>query len=113
MPELLLMDLAKVGIGASKWKFTSKYWFFDLILFLAEDLRRKHDCTALHQNLILNPIGYKNKGIVVMKSNAKAFIALSIGLILLTIAISTNQFEFVQEIIKEITESAKAGIPLP
>lgn len=48
-----------------------------------------------------------------MKSNAKALIALSIGLILLTIAISTNQFELVQEIIKEITESAKAGIPVP
>ena len=48
-----------------------------------------------------------------MKSNAKALIALSIGIILLSIAISTNQFEIVQEIIKEITESAKAGIPIP
>ncbi len=48
-----------------------------------------------------------------MKSNAKALIALSVGIILLTIAISTNQFELIQEIIKEITESAKAGIPLP
>lgn len=48
-----------------------------------------------------------------MKSNAKALIALSIGIILLSIAISTNQFEIVQEIIKVITESAKAGIPIP
>ena len=48
-----------------------------------------------------------------MKSNAKALIALSIGIILLSIAISTNQFELVQEIIKGITESAKAGIPIP
>ncbi|UCG03599.1 MAG: hypothetical protein JSW11_06345 [Candidatus Heimdallarchaeota archaeon] len=48
-----------------------------------------------------------------MKSNAKALIALSVGIILLTIAISTNQFELIQDIIKEITESAKAGIPIP
>ena len=48
-----------------------------------------------------------------MKSNAKALIALSVGIILLTIAISTNQFDLIQEIIEEITESAKAGIPLP
>ncbi|MFX0122927.1 MAG: hypothetical protein ACFFAE_04760 [Candidatus Hodarchaeota archaeon] len=48
-----------------------------------------------------------------MKSNAKAIIALSVGIIILTIAISTNQFELIQEIIKEITESAKAGIPIP
>ena len=48
-----------------------------------------------------------------MKSNAKALIALSVGIIILTIAISTNQFEIIQEIIKEITESAKAGIPIP
>ncbi len=48
-----------------------------------------------------------------MRSNAKAFLALGIGIILLAIAISTNQFEAIQEIIKEITESAKAGIPIP
>ncbi|MFX1514832.1 MAG: hypothetical protein ACFFC6_00850 [Promethearchaeota archaeon] len=48
-----------------------------------------------------------------MKSNAKALIALSIGIILLTIAIPTNQFEVIQEIIKKITESAEAGIPVP
>lgn len=48
-----------------------------------------------------------------MKSNAKAFLALSVGIIFLAIAISTNQFELIQEIIKEITESAKAGIPIP
>ena len=48
-----------------------------------------------------------------MKSNAKALIALSVGIIILTIAISTNQFELIQKIIKEITESAKAGIPIP
>lgn len=48
-----------------------------------------------------------------MKSNAKALLALSVGIILLAIAISTNQFEAIQEIITEITESAKAGIPIP
>ncbi|MFX0014547.1 MAG: hypothetical protein ACFFB2_05305 [Promethearchaeota archaeon] len=48
-----------------------------------------------------------------MKSNAKAFLALGIGIILLSIAISTNQFEIIQDIIQEITESAKAGIPIP
>ncbi len=48
-----------------------------------------------------------------MRSNAKAFLALSVGIILLAIAISTNQFETIQEIIKVITESAKAGIPIP
>jgi len=84
-----------------------------LFSFFAEDLRREHKCTALRQNLILLPINYKNKGFIVMKSNAKALIALSIGIILLSIAISTNQFEIVQEIIKVITESAKAGIPIP
>ncbi|MFX1504551.1 MAG: hypothetical protein ACFFDC_00405 [Promethearchaeota archaeon] len=107
------MDLVKVGIGASKWEIVSKEIFLDFISFFAEDLRRKHKCTALRQNLILLPINYKNKGIILMKSNAKALIALSIGLILLTTAISTNQFDLVQEIIKEITKSAKAGIPVP
>lgn len=48
-----------------------------------------------------------------MKSNAKAFIAFSLGIILLAIAISTNQFELIQEIIEEITKSATAGIPIP
>lgn len=48
-----------------------------------------------------------------MKSNAKALLALSVGIILLAIAISINQFETIQEIITEITESAKAGIPIP
>jgi len=48
-----------------------------------------------------------------MKSNAKALIALSIGIILLSIAISTNQFDLIREIIKKITESAKAGLPIP
>ena len=47
-----------------------------------------------------------------MKTNAKAYLALSIGIILLAIAISTNQLEIIQEIIKEITSSAKAGIPI-
>ncbi|UCG90514.1 MAG: hypothetical protein JSU57_01935 [Candidatus Heimdallarchaeota archaeon] len=48
-----------------------------------------------------------------MKSNAKAFLAFSLGIILLAIAISTNQFELIQEIITEITKSAKAAIPVP
>ncbi|MHA1972230.1 MAG: hypothetical protein ACTSW1_04510 [Candidatus Hodarchaeales archaeon] len=48
-----------------------------------------------------------------MKSNAKAFIALSLGLIFLTLAISANQFELIQEIINRITNSATAGIPKP
>ncbi len=48
-----------------------------------------------------------------MKSNAKAFIALSLGIILLAIAISSNQFELITEIITEISDSAKAGIPIP
>ncbi|MHA2243432.1 MAG: hypothetical protein ACXADY_00530 [Candidatus Hodarchaeales archaeon] len=48
-----------------------------------------------------------------MRSNAKAFLALSVGIILLAIAISTNQFEAIQGFIKEITESLKAGIPIP
>ena len=87
--------------------------FLDFFSFFAEDLRRKHKCTVLRLILILLPIDYKSKGITVMKSNAKALIALSIGIILLTIAISTNQFEVIQEIIKKITESAEAGIPIP
>jgi hypothetical protein len=107
------MDLAKVGIGAFKSRIVSIYFCFGFISVFAQDLRRKHKCTALRQNLILLPIGNKNKGNTVMKSNAKALIALSVGIIILTIAISTNQFEIVQEIIKEITESAKAGIPVP
>lgn len=48
-----------------------------------------------------------------MKSNAKALLALSLGIIFLAIAISTNQFEEIKEIIAEITKSAKAGIPFP
>ncbi|MFX1286175.1 MAG: hypothetical protein ACFFB5_21205 [Promethearchaeota archaeon] len=48
-----------------------------------------------------------------MRSNAKAFLAFSLGIILLAIAISTNQFELIPEIISEITKSAKAGIPIP
>jgi hypothetical protein len=94
-------------------KFIAENFFIDLRSVFAEDLRREHKCTVLRQNLILLPIGYKYKGNIVMKSNAKALIALSVGIILFTIAISTNQFELIQEIIKEITESAKAGIPLP
>ena len=48
-----------------------------------------------------------------MRSNAKAFIALSLGFIFLVLAISANQFELIKEIIVEITESATAGLPLP
>jgi hypothetical protein len=48
-----------------------------------------------------------------MKSNSKAFIALGLGIIFLSLAISTNQFDIIQEIIAEITESATAGLPLP
>jgi hypothetical protein len=48
-----------------------------------------------------------------MKSKAKAFIALSLGIIFLSLAISTNQFDIIQEIISDITDSATAGIPLP
>ncbi len=48
-----------------------------------------------------------------MRSQAKALIALSFGIILLSIAISTNQFEVIQELLTEITQSAKAGVPTP
>ncbi|MFW9856057.1 MAG: hypothetical protein ACFFFG_13465 [Candidatus Thorarchaeota archaeon] len=48
-----------------------------------------------------------------MKSNAKSFLALGLGIIFLTLAISINQFELIQEIISEITDSATAGLPLP
>ncbi|MFX0185254.1 MAG: hypothetical protein ACFE95_19400 [Candidatus Hodarchaeota archaeon] len=48
-----------------------------------------------------------------MKSNSKAFIALALGFIFLTLAISTNQFAIIQDIIIEITDSATAGLPLP
>ena len=48
-----------------------------------------------------------------MKSNAKAFIALSLGIIFLTIALSTNQLEIIVDIITKITDSATAGLPLP
>ncbi|MHA1214605.1 MAG: hypothetical protein ACTSR2_01640 [Candidatus Hodarchaeales archaeon] len=53
------------------------------------------------------------EGTIAMKSNAKAFIALSLGFIFLTLAISANQFNLVQEIINRITDSATAGIPKP
>ncbi|MFX0051153.1 MAG: hypothetical protein ACFFAJ_13600 [Candidatus Hodarchaeota archaeon] len=48
-----------------------------------------------------------------MKSKSKAFIALALGIIFLTLAISTNNFAIIQDIIVEITESATAGLPLP
>jgi hypothetical protein len=48
-----------------------------------------------------------------MRSQAKALIALSFGIILLSIAISTNQFEIIQELLTEITQSATAGVPTP
>ena len=48
-----------------------------------------------------------------MKSNAKAFIALGLGIIFLSIAISEGQFDVIASIIKEITASAKAGLPTP
>ena len=48
-----------------------------------------------------------------MRSNAKAFIALSLGLIFLVLAISANQFDLIKELIVEITGSATAGIPIP
>ncbi len=48
-----------------------------------------------------------------MKSNAKAFIALGLGIIFFTIAISEGQFEQVAELIEEFTKSAIAGIPTP
>jgi multisubunit Na+/H+ antiporter MnhB subunit len=58
-------------------------------------------------------IYYYETGLTRMKSNSKAFIALGLGLIFLSFAISTNQFELIQEIIAEITKSATAGLPLP
>ena len=48
-----------------------------------------------------------------MKSNAKASIALGLGIIFLTSALSANQFDIIQEIINEFTSSAIAGIPTP
>jgi len=48
-----------------------------------------------------------------MKSNAKAFIALGLGIIFLTLAISVNQFDIIGQIIEEFTSSAIAGIPTP
>ena len=48
-----------------------------------------------------------------MKSNAKAFIALGLGIIFLTMAISEGQFEQIAELIEEFTRSAIAGIPTP
>jgi len=48
-----------------------------------------------------------------MRSNAKAFIALSLGFIFLTLAISANQFELIKDLIVEITKSATAGLPIP
>ena len=48
-----------------------------------------------------------------MKSNAKAFIALGLGIIFLTLAISVNQFDLIEQIIEEFTSSAIAGIPPP
>ena len=48
-----------------------------------------------------------------MKSQVKAFIALSLGIIFLSIAISSGQFEIIQELLSEITQSATAGIPTP
>ncbi len=48
-----------------------------------------------------------------MKSNAKAFIVLGLGIIFLTLAISVNQFDLIKQIIDEFTSSAIAGIPTP
>ncbi len=48
-----------------------------------------------------------------MKSNAKAFIAFSMGIILLATAISEGQFGDIADLIVEITSSAIAGIPTP
>ena len=48
-----------------------------------------------------------------MKSNAKAFIALGLGIIFLTLAVSVNQFDLIEQIIEEFTSSAIAGIPRP
>ena len=50
-----------------------------------------------------------------MKSQAKAVIAISVGIILLAIAISTNHFlpDLIQELLAELTRSATAGIPTP
>jgi len=48
-----------------------------------------------------------------MKSNAKAFIALGLGIIFLSLAISVNQFDLIQQIIDKFTSSAIAGIPIP
>lgn len=48
-----------------------------------------------------------------MKSNAKAVIALGLGIILLFIAISEGQFDDIASIIEKITASAKAGLPTP
>ncbi|MFX0084507.1 MAG: hypothetical protein ACFFAU_02435 [Candidatus Hodarchaeota archaeon] len=50
-----------------------------------------------------------------MKSQAKALLAISLGIILLSIAISTNQFfqDLIQELLSELTRSATAGVPTP
>ncbi len=50
-----------------------------------------------------------------MKSQAKAILAVSVGIILLSIAISTNQFlqDLIQTLLAELTRSATAGIPTP
>jgi hypothetical protein len=48
-----------------------------------------------------------------MKSKAKAYISLSLGIIFLAIAISEGQFDEIAALIEEITSSAIAGIPTP
>ena len=48
-----------------------------------------------------------------MRSNAKAFIVLGLGIICLSIALSPDEMARFINLVINITESAKAGIPTP
>lgn len=48
-----------------------------------------------------------------MRSNAKAFIVLGLGIICLAIALSPEELARFIDMVIDFTESAKAGIPIP
>ena len=48
-----------------------------------------------------------------MKSNARAYIALCLGIMLLTIAILENQFDLIPTLINELSRSITGGMPAP
>ena len=54
-----------------------------------------------------------NKEVIAMRASSKAALIVSTGLIALFLAIFTEEFELIEEFIRQLSESSLAGTPKP